>query len=714
MSFYKVTNVNLEIKDVEILNNQDILHKTAGMKLPDGFTMDPDYVYLKVKAVSAGEYWGCNKNQDYFPEEELLKNYKTFLAAHVFKNHDNKKVEAAIGDVLVAEWNDEMKAVYLIIRIDKKIAPSVARGFEKDFMTDVSMGCRVDHVECSYCHKKARTRFDYCEHLKTMKGKIMDNGVMVYEINIGPKFHDISAVLNGAERTAKAVCIYTESGNTEKKASENSMMEKIASMNEKQSVDSEFLSAINGIFQKKEYQPTISDAKYEIQKIASEKAIKDLLKEKINSVVKMADFIKLNYTEYMSKEECISLGKKIRDFAKKEHISPEFAVDQFLKTLNAAFIELSPVELHDIVFEALNFDTADDLRRLPVTSNTYYKNVPCAPETKFSIGQILQSIAPIMRYCHSEGYGDLTDNPYSKIKAIIIKRKNLDFKDDDIIMEKMKSMIPNDLLIQRSNLSTYVIPRLERIVMSKIGPSNHSEQFSPINMIKIASADTCPEVVIPGVLAGMLTSAYQNDHLSHYPKSMEKTAGLFDKKLLSKRKIMATGVPLLLSYSALQRSRINNGEDISSLNRYIAENPMNALFLSTILTDMAIKPINNHSGQIIAAGKKVGKALGKFAEYNIFNDNQIDKIAEESYNTEQLTIIKCAAALIASGDDDKAMDILSSNDMSDKDVDQYLKYASQCYKIGIEKNENIVNSKENNDISDIFKVSKLLDEISNL
>ena len=90
-----------------------------------------------------------------------------------------------------------MKCVYLVIRIDRRVAPTIVRGYEKGFMTDVSMGCRVDHVICSYCGQKAKTRFDYCDHLKTMKGKIMDNGKKVCEINIGPKFHDISAVLNG-------------------------------------------------------------------------------------------------------------------------------------------------------------------------------------------------------------------------------------------------------------------------------------------------------------------------------------------------------------------------------------------------------------------------------------------------------------------------------------------------------------------------------------
>ena len=52
MSFNKFTTFKVEKDDVELLDGN--LIKTAAMKLPDGFTYDPDYLYLKVKAVSAG------------------------------------------------------------------------------------------------------------------------------------------------------------------------------------------------------------------------------------------------------------------------------------------------------------------------------------------------------------------------------------------------------------------------------------------------------------------------------------------------------------------------------------------------------------------------------------------------------------------------------------------------------------------------------------
>ena len=56
----------------------------------------------------------------------------------------------------------------------------------------------------------------------------MDNGKKVCEINIGPKFHDISAVLNGAERSAKAVWIMMD-GEKVAMSTEEEGLQKIAS-----------------------------------------------------------------------------------------------------------------------------------------------------------------------------------------------------------------------------------------------------------------------------------------------------------------------------------------------------------------------------------------------------------------------------------------------------------------------------------------------------
>lgn len=226
--FTKITTFRLDsTHGIEFLDNE--LVKTASeVLLPEGHVYDPDFAYMNVRAVSAGEYWGCNKNADFFPEDELKKFYKTFLDAHFFKNHENKEVEKAIGDVLQGFWDDDMKYVTLLVRVDRKIAPTIARGFEKGFMTDVSMGCKIDHSICSICGNEAKTQSQYCEHIRQEKHKVYPDGRKVYEINIGPRFHDISAVLNGADRTAKMTGLFINNGKVAYYEGDDSM-EKVAS-----------------------------------------------------------------------------------------------------------------------------------------------------------------------------------------------------------------------------------------------------------------------------------------------------------------------------------------------------------------------------------------------------------------------------------------------------------------------------------------------------
>lgn len=201
--YYKETS--FEVIDTDIFDGSML--KQASI---DGISekYDPDFFYVRVRAISAGEYFGSNKNADYFSEAELVKSHHTFLDAHVFKNHENKDVAKAIGSIVSSNWNNDMKCVELIIKIDRSLAPTIVRGFEKGFTTDVSMGCRVDHTVCSICGNKAKTRAEFCSHVKTMRNKVNPDGSKCFEYNHGPRFHDLSIVLNGADRTAKALEIY--------------------------------------------------------------------------------------------------------------------------------------------------------------------------------------------------------------------------------------------------------------------------------------------------------------------------------------------------------------------------------------------------------------------------------------------------------------------------------------------------------------------------
>lgn len=194
------------IIDVDIMNKPFLWKEANVAVLPEKY--DPESFYVRVRSISAGEYFGSNRNADYFQEAELIKAYPTFLDAHVFKNHENKDVANAIGSIISSVWNDAMKCIELILRIDRELAPTIVRGFEKGYTTDVSMGCRVSYTVCSICGNKAKTRAEFCDHVKTMRNKVNPDGSKVFEYNYGPRFHDLSVVLNGADRTAKVLQIY--------------------------------------------------------------------------------------------------------------------------------------------------------------------------------------------------------------------------------------------------------------------------------------------------------------------------------------------------------------------------------------------------------------------------------------------------------------------------------------------------------------------------
>ena len=717
MSFNKFTTFKVERDDVEFLDGN--LLKTAAMKLPDGFTYDPDYLYLKVKAVSAGEYWGDNKNNDYFPEAELIKHHKTFLAAHTFKNHENKKIENAIGDVLSAEWSDKMKCVYLVIRIDRRIAPTIVRGYEKGFMTDVSMGCRVDHVICSYCGQKAKTRFDYCDHLKTMKGKVMDNGKKVCEINIGPKFHDISAVLNGAERTAKVEGLYIHGDKVAYESNES--LEKTASFRNSFNDMDYFKTATESVREelnmeviassmekKKEDTPKdVEKAKSNLQQKVMGNAIDDVAKKNLESLESVINTIKAKYTKYWDKSTCKNIGCSLREIAKSNRVPPEKVFAQFLKVLDVAAIELSPLEMHDIFFEVMNFDS-HDLRDLKLKNND--KVIDNSDKMVESIGAksvptAIKVISSLREMCDSEGFKSLEDKPAAKIRAVIIRTSpSNDTPGVNGIGEEIMNKIVSGLLESRSNHRGFLMPRLSKIASGEIEATDNSAHFYPMMMAKMEKVATAQDLVVPAIMSSVLYSAYQNDRVNRANSGeleneinklafmmdtdslLEKTAG---KKIIKPVGAIITGIPLMFSYSALQRSRMNNGEQISSLNRFIADNPSNAAFIASFLTAMGANKINKYVPKMINGAKNAAKTLAKTAEeeYNMFKDTSIDSIMKDKgYTDKAIQTIKYASVLSSMGSEDVAEEMLVKEELGYGDMEEYLKTASSCFTIEIEKN----------------------------
>jgi hypothetical protein len=174
-------------------------------KYASKLSQSPDKIYAHILAMGASEYYGCNLNCDYFPEDNLIRSYKTFETnpAHFFKHHVNKDKTIAMGKVIFAIYNERMHRVELVVEIDRRRAEDIVSRIERGEYPSTSMACKVASDTCSICGNVASTRAQYCKHLRQELGHIYPDGRRVYAINEKPlSFHDISYVFKGADPTS--------------------------------------------------------------------------------------------------------------------------------------------------------------------------------------------------------------------------------------------------------------------------------------------------------------------------------------------------------------------------------------------------------------------------------------------------------------------------------------------------------------------------------
>ena len=180
----------------------EILEFTKDMKREDG------KFYLHINAMGAGEYYGSNRNGDYFPEENLIKWHKTFETspAHVFRHHVNKDPSIAIGKVIFSFYNHRMHRVELICEVDKVKGAAELAAIEAGNFPMTSMACNTPYDMCSVCGNKAHNRAQYCDHLNGQLNKYLPDGRRVMSLNVGPlKFFDISIVIRPADVTSSVL-----------------------------------------------------------------------------------------------------------------------------------------------------------------------------------------------------------------------------------------------------------------------------------------------------------------------------------------------------------------------------------------------------------------------------------------------------------------------------------------------------------------------------
>lgn len=175
-----------------------------------GLEKKANRVYALVNALTAGEYFGPNKNGDYFPEDALRKHHRTFVDnGHVYSHHVNKDPKKSLGDILYSMYNDKMKRVELVISLktDHDKVKNLLEDLAKGKMPATSMGTRVPYDVCSICGNKAKTRKHYCSHLKNNMNAILPDGRRVYANNLTPRFFDISIVTIPADPTSNIMAV---------------------------------------------------------------------------------------------------------------------------------------------------------------------------------------------------------------------------------------------------------------------------------------------------------------------------------------------------------------------------------------------------------------------------------------------------------------------------------------------------------------------------
>lgn len=215
--------------------------KTAsvlGKHIPDEIALfaksaksSEDCVWLHIIAMTASDFYGPNRNGDFFYEADLLgmqeqeesnknigvyigkpvQRYKTFFQASFYHHHKNKPDlgHPRFGRVCVVAYNHIMHRVELVVqvfRINKTLGdisylgdPTTCNDAIQGKPIAFSMGCKVPGDFCSITGKWNKTVSEYGPHLKYQMGKIMPDGRRVYAINKKPRFFDISKVLIPAD-----------------------------------------------------------------------------------------------------------------------------------------------------------------------------------------------------------------------------------------------------------------------------------------------------------------------------------------------------------------------------------------------------------------------------------------------------------------------------------------------------------------------------------
>lgn len=651
MGFDKRIPTKIDSYKIFDVDNEEELQKVANISLPAGFEYDPDYLYLLVRIVSSGEYYGSNKNGDYFPTSELERGYETFADAHPFQEHRNKDVANALGKIISFEWNPVMKTVEVLKAIDRKKAPSIVRGYEKGYMTDVSMGCRVPYTVCSICGNKASKRSEFCDHVKLYRNKYLPNGEKVFEINYKPKFHDSSLVLSGAERSAKAVFVLEESDFDnpdifEKKASHGGKVYEFTRLSEPelQKIASDTLPNVHPLLQRGSL---VKEASYSTDLQEKLAAIEKELTGKVLGVAtKSEEYTKpvdkfIELIRFMGEgrlnDSTENISDTLRNLADANGVSYRKAFKAFLSVAELMGITLYPTELIEIA-KGLSFgeNPEFDLSSRPQpmhydkflngSNNLVLKRVDELPKLDDPSKLLtLFEEAPL--------YKDvIQENP-----AMFIRIVNKTEPEDDalpsgfteVIKRMLKPIIPN-----RSSKA----PNIHGRILSYL--SNGSVLADPTPMAFVDNSVMLSPRNLGDLLGNILYTNYQSLRPDIKDSGMAKTAAFFDDEL--------------------------NIKTASKLGE-ICEKPL-------FFKEASFRPMDLTDKSDFYKLLKIAKPIDA-GNYNAFNEEFMEKFSNYVGDGGKAEAIKLAGLLDQAGEEKLATAIKNDYSLPDFIIEDFFKLA---------------------------------------
>lgn len=721
MSFDKYIPAKIaEYKIFDVDSTEELQKQASDLDLPDDFVYDPDFLYLWIRIVSAGEYYGPNKNGDFFPEDQLVEYYESFNEAHPFKNHENKLVEKAIGKIITQRWNPVMKCVELLKGIDKKKAPEVARGYLKGYLTDVSMGCKVPYTICSICGNKARKKSEFCTHVRYHRNKILGNGERVYEINYKPRFHDSSTVLNGAERVAKAFLIIDAPPENAIVSSFHKAIDqdKVAHYT---STDSDSFEKVAG--SQTNYHPLLLDPipEREFIKTASSpmlRKIAELEKEltgKILNVVtepnpeketeygQMLEVIKFLTEKRMDDESLADLATTVKEVANENDVPISRAFTTLLGVAELMGIEFFPNELFILLKNMTDAKLSEHFHSPPKGEEPVYPG-----DYARKLNKAVITLQSPRTFEDPSSLVNLFDDVAHKPSEFLSSPNRFlsDFEEsrylDDHPPARMIRIIKSSLdpiIPMRSYHREHLIPRLSVVLQGHRPIIGGADVRRDIEMLANPSS-------LGDLLGGLTYGMYENmrpgirgsrlfkiaaetaDGLSKTARKKDKVIEPVVESKIKPWKFVAVGLPAGYAFSSFQKSRRDNGRYLSDVENFIADNSSMTAGVAGLAGGVGASKAKQISKAIRKPFTKVSseeiESMVKEAEsfptgrFNIFQDDEVLKkyASVTGADPEEAAAVKMALLLSMGGMHKEAKTIMNHYNIPAQEKGRLLKIAA--------------------------------------